>query len=253
MRCHRAEEGHAAGGETAPNLAGFAKRHPDRRYFLESMVLPSKFIAEGFGSASIDFKNGASLSGNLLAETPEHLDLDAAGKVFRIQRSDITSLTPPVSPMPPMAGLHSPSELRDMVAWLASLHQDSGPSKPPIQPMPLDPATLEVPEKTAAVVERASADPALLKLGKQQFIVCGACHGQSGEGTAAGPPLAGADCAGEGGMMPDLGKYADAVIWSYVSTIGLLVALVVVTLWQGRRVKQALQEVEARQERAGDA
>jgi putative heme-binding domain-containing protein len=193
MRCHRAEEGHAAGGETAPNLACFAKRHPDRRYFLESMVLPSKFIAEGFGSASIDFKNGASLSGNLLAETPEHLDLDAAGKVFRIQRSDITSLTPPVSPMPPMAGLLSPSELRDMVAWLASLHQDSGPSKPPIQPMPLDPATLEVPEKTAAVVERASADPALLKLGKQQFIVCGACHGQSGEGTAAGPPLAGSE------------------------------------------------------------
>jgi heme exporter protein D len=54
-------------------------------------------------------------------------------------------------------------------------------------------------------------------------------------------------------MMPDLGKYADAVIWSYVSTIGLLVALVVGTLWQGRRVKQALQEVEARQEGAGDA
>jgi quinoprotein glucose dehydrogenase len=193
MRCHRAEEGHAAGGETAPNLAGVAKRHPDRRYFLESMVLPSKFIAEGFGSVSIDFKNGASLSGNLLAETPEHLDLDAAGKVFRIQRSDITSLTPPVSPMPPMAGLLSPSELRDMVAWLASLDQDSGPSKPPIQPMPLDPATLEVLEKTAAVVEQATADPALLKLGKQQFIVCGACHGQSGEGTAAGPPLAGSE------------------------------------------------------------
>jgi heme exporter protein D len=54
-------------------------------------------------------------------------------------------------------------------------------------------------------------------------------------------------------MMPDLGKYADAVIWSYVSTIGLLVALVAVTLWQGRRVKRALEEVEARQERSGDA
>jgi hypothetical protein len=28
---------------------------------------------------------------------------------------------------------------------------------------------------------------------------------------------------------------------------------VAVTLWQGRRVKRALQEVEARQERSGDA
>lgn len=50
-------------------------------------------------------------------------------------------------------------------------------------------------------------------------------------------------------MMPDLGKYADAVIWSYVSTIGFLVALVALSVWQGRRVKRALDEVEARQEK----
>ena len=48
-------------------------------------------------------------------------------------------------------------------------------------------------------------------------------------------------------MMPDLGKYADAVIWSYVSTIALLVGLVAVTLWQGARIKRALAEVEERQ------
>lgn len=33
----------------------------------------------------------------------------------------------------------------------------------------------------------------LAKLGEQQFLVCGACHGQQGEGTAAGPPLAGSE------------------------------------------------------------
>ena len=27
------------------------------------------------------------------------------------------------------------------------------------------------------------------KMGQQQFLLCGACHGQGGEGTAAGPPL----------------------------------------------------------------
>ena len=32
-----------------------------------------------------------------------------------------------------------------------------------------------------------------MKTGQQQFLVCGACHGQSGEGTAAGPPLAGSE------------------------------------------------------------
>lgn len=29
--------------------------------------------------------------------------------------------------------------------------------------------------------------------GRQQFIICGACHGQNGEGTAAAPPLAGSE------------------------------------------------------------
>ncbi len=36
-------------------------------------------------------------------------------------------------------------------------------------------------------------DPAVMEIGKAQFLVCGACHGQNGEGTAAGPPLAGSE------------------------------------------------------------
>lgn len=51
-------------------------------------------------------------------------------------------------------------------------------------------------------------------------------------------------------MMPDLGKYADAVIWSYISTIGLLLALVALSVWQGRKVKRALAEMEQRQEKS---
>ena len=31
------------------------------------------------------------------------------------------------------------------------------------------------------------------KIGRQQFVLCGACHGQGGEGTAAAPPLAGSE------------------------------------------------------------
>jgi len=39
----------------------------------------------------------------------------------------------------------------------------------------------------------APIDPAVMEIGKAQFLVCGACHGQNGEGTAAGPPLAGSE------------------------------------------------------------
>lgn len=48
-------------------------------------------------------------------------------------------------------------------------------------------------------------------------------------------------------MMPELGKYAFAVLSSYVVSILLLLAVVALTLWQGKRVKRALDEVEARQ------
>ena len=36
----------------------------------------------------------------------------------------------------------------------------------------------------------APVDPAVMEIGKAQYMVCGACHGQNGEGGPAGPPLA---------------------------------------------------------------
>jgi heme exporter protein D len=47
--------------------------------------------------------------------------------------------------------------------------------------------------------------------------------------------------------MPDLGKYAGAVLGSYGATVFLLVALVGVSLWRSARMRRALREVEARQ------
>lgn len=50
-------------------------------------------------------------------------------------------------------------------------------------------------------------------------------------------------------MMPDLGEYAGAVLWSYAATGVLIVGLVALSVWQAGRVKRALAEVEARQGR----
>jgi heme exporter protein D len=47
-------------------------------------------------------------------------------------------------------------------------------------------------------------------------------------------------------MMPDLGKYAGPVLWSYALGIAILTVVVLLTVWQGARVKRALAEVEAR-------
>lgn len=188
MRCHRVGENHDSGGITAPNLAGVANRHADRRYFLESLLTPSAVIAPGFGVVAIDFKNGASLNGNLIASTPEHLDLEYKSKAIRIKRADIASVSDPVSAMPPMGEHLKPTELRDLIAWLASLRQEGAAAPAAVTPEPFDPATLTAPEPSTSGI-----DPAILKAGRTQFIVCAACHGQNAEGTGIAPPLAGSE------------------------------------------------------------
>jgi heme exporter protein D len=50
-------------------------------------------------------------------------------------------------------------------------------------------------------------------------------------------------------MIPELGKYAGAVLGSYAASIGLILALVALSLWRGARVRAALAKVEMRAKR----
>jgi len=52
-------------------------------------------------------------------------------------------------------------------------------------------------------------------------------------------------------MIPDLGKYADAVLSSYAASIVLLAALVVVSIARGRKVRAEMEKVEQRMTRNG--
>lgn len=52
-------------------------------------------------------------------------------------------------------------------------------------------------------------------------------------------------------MMPELGKYADAVLSSYGISLALLLLLVVVSVRRARRVRAELDEVEQRVRRNG--
>jgi heme exporter protein D len=52
-------------------------------------------------------------------------------------------------------------------------------------------------------------------------------------------------------MIPDLGKYANAVLSSYAEALGLIIALVVVSFIRARKVRAELEKVEARVKRNG--
>lgn len=118
MRCHAAAGGHG-GGEAGPSLVGVGNRG-DAKFQLESLVLPGAKVAPGYGITAVTLKGGKSVAGLLLADTPEHVDVDSNGKVLRVRKADIDSMTPPVSAMPPMGSLVTAVELRDLVAWLGS-------------------------------------------------------------------------------------------------------------------------------------
>jgi mono/diheme cytochrome c family protein len=45
----------------------------------------------------------------------------------------------------------------------------------------------------APVAADAPLDPAVMALGQASYVICGACHGQNGEGGAIAPPLAGSE------------------------------------------------------------
>lgn len=47
-------------------------------------------------------------------------------------------------------------------------------------------------------------------------------------------------------MMPDLGKYAEAVLSSYAVSIALIILLVIASVARARRVKRELESVEKR-------
>ena len=184
LRCHRAsDDAHAAGGEAGPNLAGVAKRG-DRRYLLESVVNAGAVVVSGYGTVNLDLANGGALVGTLIKEEKEHVDVDVAGNRWRVARKDIKAMSSPVSGMPAMDAL-ALNEVRDIVAWLATL--DKAPKKAkPAEPKTLDISTIK--PVAAAVV--ANVDPAVLAAGKQAFMTCMACHGANAEGTVIAPPLA---------------------------------------------------------------
>jgi len=122
MRCHSENGGHGS-GLAGPALAGVAGRG-DRLFLLESLTHPGTKVASGYGMVSVSLKDGSSVGGTLVEEMADRVVLDVAGESRTISRDEIVSLSEPVSAMPPMGAVLSPEELRDLVAWLASLEDE---------------------------------------------------------------------------------------------------------------------------------
>jgi len=118
-RCHTIRN---AGSDVGPNLTGVATRLT-RQQLLEALLEPSARIAPGYGTVGITLGNGQRIDGTLREETDTHLVVitGTLPAEQRIAKSDVAERTNPVSAMPPLGLVLKPRDIRDLVAYLATL------------------------------------------------------------------------------------------------------------------------------------
>jgi quinoprotein glucose dehydrogenase len=125
VRCHRAE---CKGGDVGPGLDGIAATK-QRSYLLESIVAPNATVAEAYRTTVILTDEGQTVAGIIVSEDADTVKLKTAdGTIKSVAVASIDERASGPSSMPAdLAGKLTRRELRDLVAWLASLTK---PAKP---------------------------------------------------------------------------------------------------------------------------
>jgi putative membrane-bound dehydrogenase-like protein len=120
LKCHTVR---GQGGNVGPDLSAIGKK-ASRENLFESILYPSKAIADQYLSWVVDTRKGLSLTGLLVEDVPGHIVLrDANGKDHKVARKDIASkVKSPTSIMPDnLLAFMTEDDLVDLVAYLFSL------------------------------------------------------------------------------------------------------------------------------------
>ena len=122
LRCHKCETGDSVVGPELTHI-GATK---DRAYLLESIILPSAKIAEGFETVVLTLTNGDIVAGTLAGQDAAGVKLkvlDPQGKLQMqtVPLAQIKERLAAPSPMPPGFGeVLTRAELRDVIEYLAT-------------------------------------------------------------------------------------------------------------------------------------
>ena len=120
VKCHAITADQKGGG--APSLAEAGKRFT-AAYVVESILLPSKQVADAFRATTLTLADGRVPTGLVVGETADALELllsDATRMTVKKKEIESRKLSDQ-SPMP--AGLvKTPDELKDLLAYLLSDH-----------------------------------------------------------------------------------------------------------------------------------
>ncbi len=118
VRCHSIYEW---GGDAGPGLHGLASRM-SKEDILESLIDPSAKIAIGYAIVSLELDDGEEIVAPVVNETEETIQLRVGKDELRtVNKSDISIREGIPSSMPGVKNILSKMEIRDLVAYLASL------------------------------------------------------------------------------------------------------------------------------------
>lgn len=117
LQCHKMGND---GGIQGPALTLVGERLAPAK-LMESLVNPNAEISEGYGLAAITLADGNLVMGRIASQNKEALNvIGVDGKSTRVARSNVATIAPPISAMPPLGLSLPPRDLRDLIAYLAT-------------------------------------------------------------------------------------------------------------------------------------
>ncbi|MFK7910564.1 MAG: hypothetical protein AB8F34_08165 [Akkermansiaceae bacterium] len=119
IRCHQIGKNPPAAA-IGPSLSRIGKMR-DRSHLVESLLNPGKDLSDGFGTVMLETKSGEKISGVLQKKDASHWVVtlpDTTQK--KVPAGQIKTHTF-ISTMPPMAAILKEREIRDIIAYLATL------------------------------------------------------------------------------------------------------------------------------------
>jgi putative membrane-bound dehydrogenase-like protein len=124
LKCHTVR---GNGGSVGPDLSMIGKK-ASRENLIESILYPSKAIADQYVNWNVETKKGLTITGLIVEEAPDHIVLrDANAKDTRIDTKDIDSRTKNSNSLMPndIVVYLSEDELTDVVEYLLTLKTPS--------------------------------------------------------------------------------------------------------------------------------
>ncbi|WP_051235204.1 HEAT repeat domain-containing protein [Marinimicrobium agarilyticum] len=117
IRCHMI--GHR-GARVGPELTRIGETLT-RAQLLEALVDPGARVPPGHGRVSVTLKDGETISGFFEAETEDSMTIVDGDNTVEVARSNVVKTEYSGSGMPPMGMLLDRGQIRDIVAYLATL------------------------------------------------------------------------------------------------------------------------------------